>query len=73
MTDVMRKSNCSSCKAPIFFVKTQNGNWMPMDRDGKMMIVLHGEYAKMQMCYTPHWATCPDADKFKKPKKKKGK
>jgi len=45
----MSEQKCRSCGAPIEWVKTDAGKWMPVDPDG-----------------TSHFATCPDAEKWRK-------
>ena len=46
---VVSEETCRSCGAPITWVKTESGKWMPLDPDG-----------------TSHFATCPDAAKWRK-------
>lgn len=46
---MVSEETCRSCGAPITWVKTESGKWMPLDPDG-----------------TSHFATCPDAAKWRK-------
>ena len=48
-------STCSKCGAPIIWIKTERGKWMPAD-----------EGLPTGMARTPHWATCPYADDFRR-------
>ncbi|MEC4804436.1 MAG: hypothetical protein SAJ12_10480 [Jaaginema sp. PMC 1079.18] len=47
-----KPSKCKGCGADILWAKTAAGKFTPLDLDA----------------VTPHWATCPDAANFKKPK-----
>jgi len=49
-------SKCRSCGAEIIWEETKIGKKMPINADDGI---------------TPHWATCPEADKFRKNNKEK--
>lgn len=85
---MMRTTKCRACGAEIGFVKTVAGKTMPVDPEeiqfvpgeGPEMfvtpdgLVLQGKrdpHSK-EIGYTSHFATCPEADKFRKPRKKDG-
>ena len=51
-------SKCRACNAEIMWQETKNGKKMPINADDR---------------HTPHWATCPHADRFKKAKKQNDK
>ena len=71
---------CKKCKAPIFFMKTEeNRKWMPLDakperrfemitKEEKDMLgnTFQVQFARSVPVYTPHWATCPFADQFRR-------
>jgi len=53
-------ANCRSCGAEIWFVKTKNGKFLPVDTDPGQ----DKEYDREKMkC---HFDSCPDAEKFRK-------
>lgn len=65
----MRESICSGCRAPIYWFRTPRGKNMPGDAPGETRIMVNDDgEAVMVKTYMPHWATCPEADKFKKEK-----
>jgi hypothetical protein len=71
-------SACRSCGAPIFFAKTTTGGTMPLDEQPENRVVLDasaGEppVARVVRTYTSHFATCPDAARFRRPKEPKPK
>lgn len=49
-----RRCNGQGCGAEIEFWKTPNGKWIPLNPE----------------TLTPHHATCPDVDRFRRKKKK---
>ena len=51
--------SCRLCKMPLDFFRTLAGKMMPCE------MILDGNVRK----YVSHFATCPHADKFRKPKK----
>jgi len=48
-------NKCKICGAEIIWIKTKAGKMTPVNADDNT---------------TPHWATCPSADRFRKRKKK---
>ena len=69
----MKVRKCKECHADIYWVKTVNGKNMPVNIK-KETIVIHdakSDAYKMVTGYTPHWATCSAADKFRKKKPSK--
>lgn len=54
-------SKCKSCNAEIIWLKTAAGKNMPVDAD-----TYHGEEQFDREKHQSHFATCPDADKFRK-------
>lgn len=73
----MAADRCSSCKAPIFWALTAKGKRMPLDAqpDPQGIVWLHGGVAHVgdqppamgaTDRYTSHFATCPNAGKWRK-------
>lgn len=54
---------CRGCGLYIEWVKTKAGKWMPIDPEGVTVVTREGEVVKG---FIPHWATCKDANKFRK-------
>ena len=59
-------SICKGCGAPIRFIKTPAGKSMPVNETPQKYVTEAGEVVTG---YTPHWATCPKAQEFRKAKK----
>lgn len=57
---------CKSCGAPIEFVKTPAGKWMPVDPGKRVTIVTDG--GEVRAGRIPHWVTCPTAAQHRKQK-----
>jgi hypothetical protein len=60
-------ANCAGCGAEIEFVKTPTGNLIPVDLKYIMVITDEGKAVRGRIS---HFATCPQADRFRKPKPK---
>lgn len=78
-TKITNTVKCKSCGADIFFIKTKMGKWHPLDAgiiisDGKKLLFggkLCG-FKKLEAGrkgFISHFATCPEANKFRKEKK----
>lgn len=79
---------CKACQAPIMWAETSAGKAIPIDvsaaADGNIvlypgpgsgkLIALFGEKALSGSTerYKSHFATCPRADHFRKPRKRSG-
>ena len=69
---------CKLCGAPIFFGTTAAGKAMPLDAKPEKRAIVsrvvspEGEHLQASLfdTYLPHWASCPKADSFRKPKEK---
>jgi hypothetical protein len=67
-------SKCKSCGAEIKWVKIKiSGNSMPVDARPEVKVKVtttkDGRHlGELIPVYTSHFATCPDADKFRKVK-----
>ena len=56
-----------NCDEEIFMVKMmETGKKMPVNATSTHMVEIVDGAGVMTEVYTPHWATCPDADLFKK-------
>lgn len=76
------KGNCRSCKAPILWCRTTLGNLMPVDaepvadgnivlKDGTAHTLSKADLFEPMVDgprYRSHYATCPDAQKYRKKK-----
>lgn len=75
----MSGATCKSCGAPIRFVKTPKGKWMPVDPqrvttediDGDTIVtddgeILKGKEAASTVGYVPHWLTCVSPELFRR-------
>lgn len=54
---------CKSCGEPIHFVETRKGRLMPCNQKKVTVITVTGDVVSG---WEAHWATCPQADKFRK-------
>ena len=62
---------CKGCGQEIQWIMMASGAKMPVDaKPTKLIQVKHG-IGELIDVYTPHWATCPNADQFKKKKQSK--
>jgi hypothetical protein len=69
-------SNCRSCTAPITWVYTQGGQRTPLDEQpepaGEWVLIGRTTVRKAQpdddpkLRFVSHWATCPDASKWRR-------
>lgn len=72
------KNQCSKCGAKIYFVLTKKGNSMPVDissltEEDKKAILFSKLGERYPVAFRPgvhvsHFATCPNADDFRKKK-----
>ena len=54
---------CKKCGIYIEFIKTARGKFMPVD---PKLITVVDQQGNTHKGYIPHWATCPNADDFRK-------
>lgn len=59
----LKEGKCKKCHAPLYWIQTPKKKWMPVDRKKRMVIDDDGT---THFGYDPHWATCPNAEDFKK-------
>lgn len=59
----MRTTECQSCQAEIIFLKTGKGKSIPVDAES---VTEGDELFEPRAGHVSHFATCPDADKFRK-------
>ena len=58
-------AKCKGCGQEIQWVMMASGAKMPVDAKPVKMIQVKEGIGTPISVYTPHWATCPQADKFK--------
>ena len=89
ITTDLRAGKCKSCGAPIWWIKTIKGNWLPVNRraieatpvqkGGHTFVLVDGSTVQALptgsirydgvdslIAFEAHFATCPDADTFRK-------
>lgn len=59
---------CGGCHASIKWMTTAAGKRTPVNPVPKSLLLPDGEY---QVGYTSHFATCPEGDSFRRPRKAK--
>jgi hypothetical protein len=61
-------AKCRSCGKPIIWAKTVTGASIPLDADPEKRLVFKKASLKVEMVdtYQTHFATCKDADKWRK-------
>lgn len=64
-TDLADK--CKGCGAPIVFMKTRKGKYIPVDAES---IKTNEVFFNPNSGMIAHFATCPKAQDFRKPKQK---
>ena len=71
----MQRATCTGCGAAIVWVATAAGKRMPIDAKPEKRVVLddvHGigepPSARVIDTYVSHFSTCPQAQRFRKPK-----
>lgn len=64
MAEDPRTKRCRSCKAAIVFLKTRTGKTMPIDAD---TVEPGDEFLELGK-HVSHFATCPDATYYRKPR-----
>jgi hypothetical protein len=67
----VRQGRCRSCNAPIVWVKlVQTEKWHICNPPVKMFVLhaspTYGDRYELRDAYESHFATCPDADKWRK-------
>jgi hypothetical protein len=61
----LRITRCKSCRERIIFLPTSSGKMIPIDADtvdAEDETYIHGKHVS-------HFATCAEADKFRRPRK----
>jgi len=59
----MTEGHCQACGEKIGWIKTKNNKQMPVDLKITTIVTEDGRTEKG---YSPHWAGCPFADRFRK-------
>lgn len=62
----MAETTCRRCGLPIQFIRTPSGSSMPAGVKRQSVVTEDG---RVVQGFTPHWAECPSAKYFRKPKK----
>jgi hypothetical protein len=57
-----QESFCQACAAPLIFLRTKAGRWMPCNAE----TVSSDDTAFDHQKHTSHFSTCPAADSFRK-------
>lgn len=57
---------CRACKAPIFFAPSPAGKMIPIDAAPEKRIVIRDGVAHVESTFTAHFATCPEAEQFRR-------
>lgn len=55
------EGTCSSCGAPIYWVRTTTGSRMPLDRGRVLRVVFQDGVWRVLGSYKSHFASCPNA------------
>ena len=72
MSSQPKRSICKGCAAEILWIRTEAGKFAPIDLKQKSFYVLVGDdSAALRKGHEPHFATCPNANRFKKKKETK--
>jgi len=63
---------CRGCDAVIIWARTEQGKWQPFDAKPEKRFALTRDedgrwHSKAIAVYTPHHATCPKAEDFRRP------
>jgi len=72
-------SKCSGCNAEIIWMHTMSGKRMPVDAKSEKRFVVTGNndegepVGAVRDTYVSHFATCPQADAFRKKEAPNGK
>ena len=61
---------CKGCGAKIVWIKTENGKLTPIDAKPEKRYVSIDYSWKVMDTHISHFATCPEADHFRKSKTK---
>ena len=64
----MRVDKCRSCGEEIVWIETFKGRSMPCNRKVVSVVTGEGLESKIVKGRIPHWATCPDAEAWRKKK-----
>ena len=68
--DSRRSGACRSCKAPVTWVTTIAGKWMPFDGEPVALRTLHDpatrDLVEVLSADDTHWRTCPQAEAWRK-------
>lgn len=57
---------CRSCGASIGWVEMGSGKFAPVDLPGRKMVAVFDGRGEIVTAYTSHFATCPDAERYRR-------
>lgn len=60
---IQKGIDCKGCGQEIIFITSKTGRHIPCDPKPMSLVSLAGDIVQG---YMPHWANCPEADRFKK-------
>jgi len=73
LTRAPAESRCKGCNAPVRWIKMVSGKMMIVNAKQQNFIVLTGDnLGETMRGWVPHWATCPEREKFSKKNKQGG-
>lgn len=61
-------SICKGCGKPIQWIEMNSGKKMPVDAEPVTGVMIREGKGIITKVFTPHWATCPKANQFRKEK-----
>jgi len=62
-------AECTTCKAPIYWVTLESGKRMPVDRGADLRVVVDTEgVGRVTRCYKSHFASCAQASAHRRPR-----
>jgi hypothetical protein len=62
-TPMHQESFCRSCGAPIVFLRTRAGKWMPGDAAS---VTPGDELYEPSSVHVAHWSTCEDREQWRR-------
>ena len=69
MSQQRKRSVCKGCGAEILWIRTVEGKFAPIDFKQKSFFVLAGDdSAALWQGHEPHFASCPNAERFRNKK-----
>lgn len=63
------QKNCKGCGKAVLWIQGKSGKWIPCDPTPKLTVVL--EDGEVVSGFQSHFATCPQANQFRRERKEK--